>query len=178
VTERLWTELTGRESVVIADWPAADTARADAAAEKAIAQLQAVVSEVRRFRSDQGVKPSQKVPARLSGGSVDEPAVRALLRLTEPEPDFTVTGALTTAVGVRVEFDLSGAIDVPAERARLAKDLAAQQKERDVNKTKLLNDNFVSKAPEAVIAKVRDRLVAAEAEIERISAALDALPSA
>ena len=29
VTEALWTALTGRESVVIADWPVADTARAD-----------------------------------------------------------------------------------------------------------------------------------------------------
>ncbi len=176
VTEALWTALTGRESIVIADWPVADTARADAAAEAAVARLQAVVSEVRRFRSDQGLKPAQKVPARLSGGSVDEAAVRALLRFEQPAADFTATAALTTAVGVRVELDLSGAIDVPAERARLSKDLAAQQKERDVNNAKLLNDNFVSKAPEPVIAKVRDRLAAAEAEIARISAALDALP--
>jgi valyl-tRNA synthetase len=102
--------------------------------------------------------------------------VRSLLRLEQPGPDFTATASLTTAVGVRVELDLSGAIDVAAERARLAKDLAAAQKERDVNNTKLLNDNFVSRAPEAVIAKVRDRLAAAQADIERISAALDALP--
>ncbi len=178
VTEALWTALTGRESVVIADWPIADTARADTSAEAAVRDLQTVVGEVRRFRSDQGVKPSQKVPARLSGSTtIDEAAVRALLRLDEPGPDFTPTGSpLTTAVGVRVELDLSGTIDVAAERARLSKDLAAAQKERDVNNTKLLNDSFVSKAPEPVIAKVRDRLTAAEAEIERISAALDALP--
>jgi valyl-tRNA synthetase len=178
VTEALWTALTGRESVVIADWPIADTARANPKAEAAVRDLQTVVGEVRRFRSDQGVKPSQKVPARLSGSTtIDEAAVRALLRLDEPGPDFTPTGSpLTTAVGVRVELDLSGAIDVAAERARLSKDLAAAQKERDVNNTKLLNDSFVSKAPEPVITKVRDRLTAAEAEIERISAALDALP--
>ena len=64
--------------------------------------------------------------------------------------------ALARRSAVRVELDLSGAIDVAAERARLAKDLAAAQKERDVNNTKLLNDSFVSKAPEQVIAKVRD----------------------
>jgi valyl-tRNA synthetase len=176
VTDALWTALTGRESVVIADWPVADTGRADAAAERAVSRLQAVVSEVRRFRSDQGLKPSQKVPARLSGGDIDEGAVRTLLRLEEPGEEFTASAPLTTAVGVRVELDLSGAIDVPAERARLAKDLAAQQKERDVNNGKLLNDNFVSRAPEPVIAKVRDRLAAAEAEIDRINAALSALP--
>jgi valyl-tRNA synthetase len=178
VTEALWTALTGGESLVIADWPTADTARADAAAEAAIAHLQGVVTEVRRFRSDQGLRPAQRVPARLSGGpGLDEAGVRALLRLDAPGDGFAATASLTTASGVRVEVDLSGTIDVAAERARLAKDLATAQKERDVNNTKLLNDNFVSKAPEPVIAKVRDRLAAAEADIARITAALDALPS-
>jgi valyl-tRNA synthetase len=177
VTEALWTALTGRESVVIADWPVADTARADAAAERAVADLQTVVGEVRRFRSDQGVKPSQKVPARLTGPVPDERAIRLLLRLEEPGADFTPTASLTTAVGVRVELDLSGAIDVVAERARLSKDLAAAQKERDVNAAKLGNEAFTGKAPEAVVAKVRDRLSAAEADLVRITAALDALPA-
>jgi valyl-tRNA synthetase len=175
VTEALWTSLTGGESVVIADWPTADVARADAAAETAIKALQTVVTEVRQFRSAQGVKPSQRVPARLTGGDVDEPAVRALLRLDVPGTGFSATASLTTAVGVRVDFDLSGAIDIDAERARLTKALAAAQKERDVNTGKLLNDNFVSKAPEAAIAKVRDRLAAAEADIDRVEGALDAL---
>jgi valyl-tRNA synthetase len=86
-----------------------------------------------------------------------------------------VTASLTTSGGVVVELDLSGTIDVAAERARLAKDLAAAQKERDVNAGKLANEAFTAKAPEAVIGKVRDRLAAAEADIARIEAALAAL---
>ena len=176
VTEALWTALTGGESVVIADWPLADTARADPAAESAIAMVQKVVGEVRRFRSDQGVKPSQKVPARLSGVvGVDEAAVRSLLRLSSPARPSR-RPALTTAGGVRVELDLSGTIDVAAERARLDKDLAAAQQERGVNAGKLGNAAFTGKAPEAVVAKVRDRLAAAEADIARITTALAALP--
>jgi valyl-tRNA synthetase len=178
VTEALWTALTRRESVVLADWPLADARRANPSAEAVIGTVQAVVTEVRRFRSDQGVRPSQRVPARMSGlDPAAEADVRALLRLDAPDGAFTTTAALTTAVGVRVELDLSGAIDVAAERSRLFKDLAAAQKERDVNNTKLLNDSFVGRAPEAVVAKVRDRLAAAEADIARIEAALDALPS-
>ena len=42
---------------------------------------------------------------------------------------------------------------------------------------KLGNADFVAKAPEPVVAKVRGRLSAAEADIQRISAQLDALPS-
>jgi valyl-tRNA synthetase len=76
-----------------------------------------------------------------------------------------------------VEVDLSGAIDVGAERARLAKDLAAARKELQTATAKLANTDFVAKAPEPVVAKVRGRLTAAEADIERISGQLDALPS-
>ena len=178
VTEGLWTALTGGESVVVAPWPAADAGRADAAATAQVETIQTVVTEVRRFRSEQGVKPSQRVPARVVGASAGtEPAIRALLRLDEPGGEFTATAALTTAAGVTVELDLSGAIDVAAERARLAKDRVAAEKERAVNAGKLGNEAFIGKAPEAVVAKVRERLAAAEAELVRIDAALAALPA-
>ena len=177
VTETLWKALTGRESVVIAQWPAADKARADAEAEAAILGLQSAVTEVRRFRSDQGLKPSQKLPARITGAS-EEASLRALLRLVEPGDNFAVTASLTLGSGASIDFDLSGAVDVVAERARLTKDLAAAVKERDANAAKLGNPEFTGKAPDAVIAKVQGRLDAATADIARITAALAALPEA
>jgi valyl-tRNA synthetase len=177
VTEALWTSLTGGESVVVAPWPVADPSRADASAERAVAAIQAVVTDVRRFRSDQGVKPSQRVPARLSGLSAGEAEIRSLVRLEVGGEGFVPTASLTTAGGVTVELDLSAAIDVAAERARLAKDLAAAHKERDVNAAKLGNEAFTGKAPDPVVAKVRDRLAAAVAEVARIEAALAALPA-
>jgi valyl-tRNA synthetase len=178
VTEALWTALTGGESVVVAPWPVADPSRANPAAEREIAGLQTTVTDVRRFRADQGVKPSQRVPARLTGAGPHEPAVRALLRLAQPDDGFTPTASLTTAAGVLVELDLSGAIDVAAERARLGKDLAAAQKELDTNAAKLANQSFTGRAPEAVVAKVRERLAAAESDVARITSALAALPDA
>jgi valyl-tRNA synthetase len=177
VTEALWTALTGGESVVVAPWPAADPSRADAGATAEVEAIQNVVTEVRRFRSEQGVKPSQRVPARVVGAAAaTEPSIRALLRLDEPADGFTATAALTTATGVTVELDLSGAIDVAAERARLTRDRAAAEKERATNAGKLGNEAFLAKAPDAVVAKVRDRLAAAEADLARIDAALAALP--
>src|SRR5581483_3994355 len=71
VTEALWTTLTGGESVVVADWPTALPQYADPAAEAQIAAVQDLVTEVRRFRADQGVPPGKKVAARIScDGSV------------------------------------------------------------------------------------------------------------
>jgi valyl-tRNA synthetase len=79
---------------------------------------------------------------------------------------------------VLVEADLSGAIDVAAERARLAKDHAVAQAERDKTAAKLADSAFTEKAPAPVVAKTRDRLATAESELARIDAALAALPPA
>jgi len=177
VTEALWPTLTGGDSLVVTAWPAADPGRTDAAAEASIAELQTVINEVRRFRSDQGIKPSQRIPATISGLTAHEDAVRTLLRLEAPESGFTATASLTTSTGVTVELDLSGAIDLVAERARLAKDLAAAQKELTQNSAKLGNEAFTAKAPAEVIAKVSARAEAAQADIARIEAALAALPA-
>ena len=178
VTDTLWTALTGRESVVIADWPK-DSGFRDAAAEAEIAEVRRVVTEVRRFRADQGLQPGQRVPAELAlDGTVlaaHEPAIRQLLRLQQPGEDFHATATLPVG-GARVALDLSGAIDVAAERRRLTKDLTAAQKEKADTERKLGNEAFLAKAPEPVVAKIRTRLATAEADIARITAQLESLP--
>ncbi|MFI0778223.1 valine--tRNA ligase [Streptomyces sp. NPDC021212] len=178
VTEKLWTALTGQESVVIADWPT-DSGFRDEAAEREIENLQQVVTEVRRFRADQGLQPGQKVPARLelSGTSLaaHEDAMRSLLRLQPAGEGFTATASLPVA-GATVALDLSGAIDVEAERKRLAKDLAAAEKDKAQTTAKLSNDGFLAKAPDHVVEKIRVRQATAEADIARITAQLASLP--
>jgi valyl-tRNA synthetase len=177
VTEELWTALTGGESIVVASWPQSD-GFSDPAAEAEIAGLRRLVTEVRRFRADQGLKPGQKVTASLEGINPGyEEAARALLRLTPPEEDFTPTASLPVE-GVTVRLDTAGAIDVVAERARLEKDLAAAHKEIRQAEGKLGNEQFMSKAPEKVVAKTRGRLDQARADAARLEAQLASLPGA
>ncbi|MFD9723900.1 valine--tRNA ligase [Streptomyces sp. NPDC059072] len=180
VTETLWTTLTGGESLVIADWPK-DSGFRDEAAEAEIEQVQAVVTEVRRFRKEQGLQDGQKVPARLdlTGTALapHEGAIRQLLRL-QPEGDsFSATATLPVA-GATVALDLSGTIDVAAERKRLSKDLAAAEKEKQQAEAKLGNEAFIAKAPDNVVDKIKGRLAKAEADIARLQAQLDGLPAA
>ncbi|MFC9970225.1 valine--tRNA ligase [Spirillospora sp. NPDC127200] len=181
VTEELWTTLTGAETVVTAPWPAADDDLRDKESEALVESLQRLVTEVRRFRSDQGLKPGQKVAAVLEwNGSplaAHEQGVRSLLRLTAPEDGFSATASLPVE-GAVVRLDTAGAIDVAAERKRLDKDLAAARKEVEQMGRKLGNEAFMAKAPEAVVAKNRARLAQAEADIVRLEAQLAALPSA
>jgi valyl-tRNA synthetase len=180
VTDELWTALTGGSSVMVAQWPMASESLEDAAAVEEIASLQRLVTEVRRFRSDQGLKPGQKVAAALDFAATPlaahEGAIRSLLRLTVPEDGFTPTATLPVE-GVTVELDTVGAIDVGAERARLEKDLAVARKEVDQVGRKLGNEKFMAKAPEAVVTKSRARLAQAETDIARLLAQLETLPT-
>jgi len=185
VTEELWTALTGGTSVMTAPWPgeragetAAQPAR-DPAAEAEVGSLMSLVTEVRRFRSDQGLRPGQPVPAVLGGIggtplAAHEGAIRSLLRLTAPGDGFTPTASLD-AEGVTVELDTAAAIDVAAERRRMEKDLAAARKEADQAERKLANDAFLTKAPADVVEATRRRRDAAEADVARISGRLAAL---
>ena len=178
VTEELWTTLTGGESLVVAAWPVADPGLRDPAAEAEVRTLQATVTEIRRFRADQGLKPGQKVAAELDLAgplAAHEQQIRALVRLTGPEAGFAATATLQTA-DAAVRLDLSGAIDVAAERARLGKDLLAARKEQAGAAAKLGNEAFLAKAPDAVVDKIRTRLAEAVADLERIGAQLAALP--
>ncbi|MGW0362619.1 valine--tRNA ligase [Streptomyces sp. NPDC002990] len=180
VTETLWTTLTGGESLVVADWPK-DSRFRDAAAEAEIEGVQALVREVRRFRKEQGLDDKQKVPARLDLSATTlaahEAAIRQVLRL-QPEGDsFSATATLPVG-GATVALDLSGTIDVAAERKRLTKDLGAAEKEKQQAEAKLGNEAFLAKAPDNVVDKIKGRLAKAEADIVRLRAQLDGLPSA
>ncbi|MET7856683.1 valine--tRNA ligase [Streptomyces sp. NPDC005318] len=178
VTDTLWTTLTGGESLVVADWPK-DSGFRDEAAEQEIALVQQVVTEVRRFRSDQGLQPGQKVPAELTltGTALapHEAAIRQLLRLQPAGDGFHATASLPVA-GATVALDLSGTIDVEAERKRLTKDLGAAEKEKAQANAKLGNEAFLAKAPDNVVDKIRTRLTKADADIARITAQLANLP--
>jgi valyl-tRNA synthetase len=185
VTEELWTALTGGTTIVTAVWPGERAGGAEAqpardpAAEAEIGSLMALVTEVRRFRSDQGLRPAQPVPAALSGIggtplAAHEGAIRSLLRLTAPGDGFNPTASLA-AEGVTVVLDTAATIDVAAERRRMEKDLAAARKEADQAERKLANDAFLAKAPAGVVEETRRRLEAALADIARISGRVAAL---
>jgi len=171
VTEELWTALTGEDSVMVAAWPSFSFA--DAAAEAEISSMMRLVTEIRRFRSDQGLKPGQRVPARLTG-VLHEESVRSLLRLTVPGDDFSVSASLE-AESALVELDLAGVVDIAAERRRMEKDLAAARAEAAQATAKLGNASFTDKAPAGIVEKTRQRLEAATADIARLEQRLASL---
>ncbi|MDN5857099.1 MAG: valine--tRNA ligase [Pseudonocardia sp.] len=184
ITEALWQALTGGESVVVAAWPVEPGAPVDIGAARRIDDLQRLVTEIRRFRSEQRVPDNRRVAARLTGLAEaglggHRSAIAALVRLTDPGEGFAATATLEVGIagGVHVEIDTSGAIDVAAERARLGRDLAVAEKELVQAEKKLGNEAFTSKAPAAIVEGIRARRETAVADIERINARMAALPT-
>ncbi len=181
VTEELWTSLTGGESLVVSSWPAVDASYVDPDAEHELAAVQQLVTEVRRFRAEQGLRPGQRVPAVLdriacTPLAAHEKQVRGLAKLDAPGADFAATAALSVAE-VTVRLDLRGSIDVAAERRRLERDLVAVKKELAQAAAKLANPDFLGKAPATVVTGVQERHTAATADADRLGAQLAALPA-
>ncbi|HFE46864.1 MAG TPA: valine--tRNA ligase [Nannocystis exedens] len=97
--------------------------------------------------------------ARLSG-------IEALAVGTEP-PRESISEVVR---GVEVILPLAGVIDIAAERARLAKEIAKHEKDRASLERKLQNPKFRERAPAAIVAKDEARV----AEITEILAVLQA----
>jgi len=179
ITETIWCELTGGESLVIAKWPVVSKAVPDVAVDKVVGDMQVLITEIRRFRSEQGIKTSAKISAQISGLSGDllnyEDAIRFLVRLDKPASDFKESARIEIGQFI-IAFDLRGAIDVKAERARLSKDLENIKKDLQSAVVKLENENFMAKAPMEVVKEIRERMEFCESEITRINTLLAALP--
>ncbi|WP_297851082.1 valine--tRNA ligase [uncultured Corynebacterium sp.] len=189
VTEVLWKALTEKDSLCLAPWPTAEDtnggAEVDETAQRRIQDAIALITELRRFRSDQGVKPSQKVPARLDFAKADlagqEDMIRSIARLEVPGEDFEASASIEVRLAettLDAALDTSGTVDVAAERKRLEKELAAANKELETTGKQLGNENFLANAPAEVVEKIRERQKVAQEEVERVTARLTALPEA
>ena len=180
ISEELWIKLTGGESLVIAEWPTGSGHAKDLEAHDVVEDMKQLITEIRRFRSDQGIKNSARINAEITGltgpGTKYEDAIRFLVRLDVPGNNFSPSAKIEIGK-FTVYFDLTGSVDVAAERARLTKDLANIKKDRETAQVKLGNENFMAKAPMEVVSEIRNRLEFCDSEIQRIESLLSSLPN-
>ena len=173
ITEELWqivAPLAGRAgaSIAVAEYPEANTEKIDEAAEAYMDKLKQLVDGCRNLRGEMQVSPAQRLPLYALGDNAfieqAAPALQALAKLSEVQifTDEATWQAAAQSAPVAVvgeaRLALFMEIDKDAERARLTKE--AKRLEGEIAKAngKLNNENFVAKAPPAVIEQEKQRV--------------------
>ncbi|MBS1240788.1 MAG: valS, partial [Gemmatimonadetes bacterium] len=167
VTETLWRRLPGRAetaSISVAPWPGADDRATDPAALAQFEWLQDLVRAVRSIRAEYGVQPGQTVRVALANISslarqalaADEATVHRLakvstLSIETGEPAGDGAGHAVLGDGTSVSVPLGDLIDIERECARLSGELGRLETQLRGLEAKLGNEQFVAKAPAAVV---------------------------
>ena len=169
VTEEIWQRIGVPlpDALAIASWPRGDPALLDPGAEAALAQLQAVVTAVRQFRSQHGISPKERFEAvaGVPAGSMEAVAGQAdaVLRLAGvtlqvvPDHDPPHHGWTTMTLEEGFVQLPPGLFDTGAERARLTKQRDGVVADLDRSAGKLANEGFTSKAAPEVVAGEREK---------------------
>jgi valyl-tRNA synthetase len=185
VTEELWSAMGERPyELIVAKWPEPGAQR-DPTASFEIDGLVRLIAEVRAMRSELNVPWTAALTPHVIGGHEGMLAriagnAATLSRMAKIGPPV-VAGAVPAGSaqilvdGVSIAFPLGEAIDLEAERARLAKAMAVAEQDRDGLAARLGNPAFAERAKPEAVEKARSDHAERSSEAERLRAALDRL---
>ncbi|MDQ1329540.1 MAG: valyl-tRNA synthetase [Candidatus Poribacteria bacterium] len=189
ITEEIWQHLPHEgESIMVAEWPKSVSNIIDKKSESDMIVIMDVIRAVRNILSEMNIPPSSKAEIYVQ---VPDDNIKALLseqsgyiyRLGSAskvvvERNITKPASSATVVinnGVEVYVPLAGLIDIDKEKERLTKNLDKAIADLDrVNKL-LADEAFISKAPENIIAKEKNRKAEIEALKEKLKKNLEML---
>ncbi len=186
VTEEIWEKLPGTEgSIMIARFPEASDYIKDENALKEMNLLMGVITGIRNIRGEMNIAPALKLKAviRTKNESARQTAAEnqsIICNMAKLDGlEITASGdkpaSTATAVfeDITIFVHLGGIINTDKEIARLKKELGKLEKEMTGVSKKLNTRDFLDKAPEAVVTKVRDKETALAEKHDRIQANVD-----
>ncbi len=174
VTEELWQALRPRQekqSIMFARIPAKNPALVDEEVEREMAFVQSLIEAVRNIRGEMSIPPSRELTLQIrSSDRHSEASLRRfegylarLARVTalvfigpEVRPKLAASAVVS---GEELFVPLEGLIDLEAERNRIGKEVSRVEGLLNGIRAKLENQNFVSRAPQEVVANEREKLV-------------------
>jgi valyl-tRNA synthetase len=186
ITEEIWQKLAPRDgaTIMLQVYPSADTFDRDADAEQQIEWIMGVIIGIRQIRGEMDIAPGRPLSVLLQGASDADQELLARHGLSlknlgrldeirvladEESPPPSATALLGT---MKILVPMAGLIDVAAEKRRLEKKRGRGSDDLQKIQRKLENKQFLSKAPEAVLTKERQRFTELEREISQIDAQL------
>ncbi len=186
ITEEIWQALPhSGDYLMLQDWPKYNPALSFPEDAAAMEKIMDVIKAVRARRAEMNVAPSRKAELTVvtSLGDVFSKGIPFFLRLASTTEVEITTEAPQSVDGLvslvtadaKLYIPLAELVDLDAERKRISKELEKKQKYLAGIQSKLANEKFVSKAPEAVIQRERDNLSKTEREIAQLEESLKAL---
>ncbi|MBV6818391.1 valine--tRNA ligase [Rahnella sp. PD12R] len=184
ITETIWQRvktLKGitAETIMLQPFPEFDAAKADELALADLEWIKQAIIAIRNVRAEMNLSPAKPLELLLRGASADAQRrveqnlsfIKSLARLESitilPAGDKGPVSVTKLVEGAELLIPMAGLIDKDAELARLDKEMAKLDGEIASIEGKLSNEGFVARAPEAVVAKERERLAACgEAKIK------------
>ncbi len=169
VTETLWQALPHQgPALIVTSWP--ESTWRDESAEEHMNSLMDLVRAIRNARAEYDVQAGRRIPAMLAAGELTgfyQEQREALSRLAHLDEDrLIITAALDEAPakaltivqgGVAAYLPLGGLVDIEAERDRIAGEMEDLTKRLADVEIRLQNQDFVTKAPEQVVQRERDK---------------------
>lgn len=179
ITEEIWQTLPHEgESIMISPWPKADDALHFAAEEAQMERIMTAIKAVRNRRAEMNVAPSKKAKVFIEtaygdafqSGTVFFTRLASASEVQIAEHFDGIDDAVSIITeSARIYIPMDELVDFEAELARLEKEKASVQKELDMVNGKLGNENFVSKAPAAVVEKQRQAKIQLEEKMALIN---------
>ena len=184
VTEEIWQTIPHEgETVMLCDYPSykPELDFPEAAAE--MRRIMDAIRAIRNRRSEMNVPPSRKAKVYVATKfpKTFEDGAAFIIKLAsasevEVADSFDIDGAVTVVTAdAKIYIPMEELVDKKAELERLNKELAQVQKRLAQSEGKLNNQGFVSKAPAAVIEKVKGQAEKEREQIALIEAAIAAL---
>ena len=175
ITETIWQRVKvicgiTADTIMLQPFPQYDASQVDEAALADTEWLKQAIVAVRNIRAEMNIAPGKPLELLLRGCS--EAAVRRvndnrsfLLNLARlesitvlPADDKGPVSVTKIIDGAELLIPMAGLINKEDELARLAKEVTKIEGEIGRIESKLSNEGFVARAPEAVIAKEREKL--------------------
>jgi valyl-tRNA synthetase len=189
ITEELWGQTadlgaarTHKGQLMTAPWPDLPAGLVDPVADAEIGLVIEAITEGRSVRQGLNVPPAAQpallvvdaTPRQREILGASAALVGRLLRVSEVRfVDTVPVGAIPYVVdGATLALPVAEFIDIAAERARLAKEVASLASDIDRTAKKLANADFVARAPEEVVDENRERLAEAETAKSKLEGAL------
>ena len=186
ITEEIWQSLPHEgDALIVAQWPAFSKDLQFKTEEDQMESVMEAIRAIRNRRAEMNVPPSKKAELHIltskpeiftdGEGFMQRLAYADKVIILDQEPANLDGMVCCTTNIAKLYIPMGQLVDVAKELERISKELEKAQKNLDSLESKLNNENFISRAPEAVVADIRDKAEKAKELIVQLKQSEEAL---